>query len=141
MTSWLHTLFGLGKVPSRLRAELEREGIALLEEGLPMVRHYRKYRGPNCYFGAARRGGAGYIAITGRRIVMKGYSAFFHEIPVDRLDGENLEFGVKTENRVWLRFEAEGFQDDRRGRVTCTFRTHRAREIEQRVRDIVAASG
>ena len=37
MTSFLSTLFGLGRVPDKLRAELEREGIALLDEGLSQV--------------------------------------------------------------------------------------------------------
>ena len=103
MASFLSTLFGLGRVPDELRAELESEGIALLDEGLSQVTHY-------------------------------------HEIPFDRLDGRNLEFGVKGENKVWLSFQAGDFQDDRSGKVTCTFKTDRAREFELRIGDIVAAA-
>jgi hypothetical protein len=67
--------FFSGKLPDPLRAELEAEGIVLLEEDLRGTITYRNYRAPGRRYGLRKARIAGAIAVTRQRVVAWGMNA------------------------------------------------------------------
>lgn len=140
--SLLAIAFGVGRLPKSLASELKAEGIIASDEGVPMSLHFVKYRSPRNGF-TGRKGLAGYIAITSRRLVAKGYWETT-DLPLSRLNRENVSYGVRPGNIFWIAIEASDFYDDRWGRIEHRFTTAQAQRLKKeldRVLGIEAARG
>ena len=70
--SYLAVALGIGRIPKSLAAELGAEGILIADDGVPMSLHFVKYRSPRNGF-TGRKGLAGYVVLTSRRLVAKGF--------------------------------------------------------------------
>jgi hypothetical protein len=132
--SILYRLFGVGKVPGKLRATLESEGLIMFEEGLRGSITYRRYRAPGKWFWWRKNGFSGSLAITGKRVVGFAFSQPVINAVFDDPRYEKLHFTVEDDNCLCASFEASDFHDDRSGSVALRFRTQQARLFEERLR-------
>ena len=114
--SFLYRVFGAGGIPNDLRRELEREGMSLSDEGLRMAVYYRRYRSPTM-MATGRKGIPGYIAITRKRLVVKGYGMEVSSIPFEHPKAHTLDYGLHRSDCIRVAFEASDFYSDRRGKI------------------------
>ena len=75
-------LFYSGKLPQPLRAELDAEGVVLLEEDLRGTVTYRNYRAPGKRYGIRKTRIAGAIAVTRQRVVAWGMGGRQIDVPL-----------------------------------------------------------
>jgi hypothetical protein len=118
-------LFLSGKLPEPLRAELEAQGIVLLEEDLRGTLTYRNYRAPGKRYGISKRRIAGAIALTRQRVVVWGAGRQV-DVPIGY---PGVEVARDGEEKVVFSFEASAFHADRSGRVEVRLRTPSAARI------------
>ncbi len=72
----LYRLFGVGKIPAQLSAELRSEVIVLLDEGIPGSDTYLDFRAPGRRSSWRRQWFTGAIALTQTRLVALQYANF-----------------------------------------------------------------
>lgn len=117
--SVLYQLFGVGKVPKRYIAMLEKENILLRDEGLSMVLRYRKFRAPGAYYGRKVSLLVGSVVLT-----EKSFGCFrgsiippvFHvPISAEHLKGFNL--GIDEKGRFQVVINAAEFQEGWEGTI------------------------
>ena len=70
----LYRLFGVGKIPAQLSAELKLENVILLDEGISGSVTYLDFRAPGKRFGWSRQWFSAGIALTQVRLVALQYS-------------------------------------------------------------------
>ena len=132
-TSLLFRIFGVGKIPAQRRAELEAEGIVVLEEGLGGRVSYRRYRAPGKRYGRRTEGIVVSVALTSQRLVAFRWSKPIIDLPFDHPAFSKLSCKVENEDALRLSFEAEDFHDDRSGTINCRFSTDRANTIQRKL--------
>lgn len=125
----LYKLFGIGRVPKRVRAGLEAEQILILEEGIGGSVTYRKYRARGKRFGLRRVWFTGSLAATRTRIVAFAYSRNILNVPFDHPRHGNLDIQVEPGNVLLVAFDAQDFHPEQSGRIEFRFRAERAREF------------
>ena len=117
-----------GSLPGALRAELEKEGLELLEE---QMEGRVTYRG---YIVAGQRPTTGdqptiaSLALTSRRLVVHGTQGVQLDAPVGLVTATVPEPGVLT-----LAYNAEDLYPSRSGAVEIRLNTPRAAEIHARL--------
>jgi hypothetical protein len=114
-----------GKFPDPLRAEIDAEGVVLLEEGLRGTLTYRNYRAPGRRYGLRKARIVGAVAVTRRRVVVWGAG---RQVDVP-LGYPGVEVARDGEEKVMFAFEASAFHADRSGRVEVRLRTPSAARI------------
>jgi hypothetical protein len=117
-----------GTMPADVRAELEPEGIELLEERLEGLVIYRNYIMP----GQRPRGGdqsiTAALALTPKRLVVRGTLNFTLDAPPGLVQSEVIEPG-----RLELKYEAADLYPTRAGSVDIVLETPRAEDIHARL--------
>ncbi len=131
--SLLHRLFGFGRAPKALRAELESEGLVLLDEGLWVSIVYRRYRSPRAYFGWKHTGILGFLALSERRLVGSAYSRDYVNLPFDLLTPDNVRYELRGPECLEVSFDAADFHGDRSGTVRGRYHTPLARLFWERL--------
>jgi hypothetical protein len=121
-----------GRFPADVRAELERERIVLIAEGIPG----RVTRHP----GASRKSGTiAALAITQQRLVLYGMGQPLLDVTWDSGDAREIELTTQ-EDGLDLAFDAERLSEDGSGRVELFLRIADAAAlvaaIEQRRRPL-----
>jgi hypothetical protein len=137
--SWLRRQWARarGRLSDEQRAELEAEGVELIEEGLGGWVDYRRYRAPGKRFHGKRVTTRGAIAITRRRLVVVWVGEFERlEVPFDAPAPASLSVAAE-EGLVRFAFEAADFDPRCSGEVEVRLVTGSA----QRVADWVSALG
>ena len=131
------TLFGIGfgRLPADMREELEAEGLRLCDEGVHMVLRFWKYRSKGIYFGNKRHGWIGYVAATDTRLVCSGYSHDRFDLSLDPSKVDLLEVEAVGPRYLRIRFQAEDFHPERRGKVECRYETAGAKRFAEHVRE------
>ncbi len=119
-------IFFSGKLPEPLRAELEAEGIVLLEEDLRGTITYRNYRAPGRRYGLRKARIAGAIAVTRQRVVAWGMNGRQIDVP---LGYPGVRVARDGEEKVEFAFDATHVHADRAGRVEVRLRTPNAARI------------
>jgi hypothetical protein len=119
-------LFGTGRFPDGLRAELAAEGIVLLEEGLRGSITLRHYRAPGKRSSWQRSGLYGAIAVTGKRVVVWGNRAKRADAPRDQ---PGMRASAEAPDRFLLTFDASQLGPDRSGTVEIRLRTPDAQRV------------
>lgn len=124
-----YRLFGAGKFPELLAAALKREGVLLLEEGIPGTVTYTGFRAPGKFFGWKRQWFTASIALTSARLVATRYAATLLDVPLtdDRFRG--LRFALERGDTLAIAFDAGLFNDDWSGSIEYRFRTPRAADV------------
>ncbi|ONH27170.1 hypothetical protein [Pseudofrankia asymbiotica] len=122
-------LFGAGELPADLRAALEAEGLALLEEGLTGSITYRNYRAPGQRSSWRKEAVSGAIAVSGRRLVVWAGRGKHIDIPRAGAYLTAIDIGVEPPDRVRFAYDAGKFNPARSGTVEVRLRTPRAADV------------
>jgi hypothetical protein len=135
----MYRLFGLGRFYEPLATALQREGVVLLEEGIPGSVTYVNFRAPGRFSGWKRQWYTASIALTATRLVATRYAATAIDVPVadDRFRG--LNFSLERGDTLVISFDASLFHDDWSGSVTYRFRTPQASTFLELLRERSAA--
>jgi hypothetical protein len=110
-----------GAMPDSVRAELEREGLELLEEQLEGAITYRGYEALGQRPTSGVQKTIASLALTPRRLVIRGTNAVQLDAPPGPVTASVPEPGV-----LMLAYEAEDIYPSRSGSVELRLRTPRA---------------
>jgi hypothetical protein len=113
-----------GGLPGKLRAELEAEGLELVEERIAGTITYRGYIAPGQRPASGRQSTLAALALTQKRLVIRGTGNFVLDAPPGTVTA-TLEDGA-----LKLAYAAEDiYPMSRSGSVELLLRTPRAAEI------------
>ena len=124
-----------GAMPAKLKAELEAEGLQLLEERLEGDVSYRGYEAMGQRPSSGHQSTVASLALTGRRLVVRGTQGVQLETGPGPVTSSVEEPGVLT-----LAYEAADIYPTRSGSVKLTLRTPRANDIHARLQAWTEAS-
>ena len=119
----LFRLFGVGKIPAQIRAQLDSEGVILQDEGLFGSTTFRKVRRPGYYAAFDRRYYFGSLTITQTRLVGLFSSNPVINVPFADSRFRGLDFARENANTLRTAFDASLFHDDWSGKIEYRFRT------------------
>jgi len=119
-----------GKLPEALRGELEREGLELLAEQVPLEVIFRAYMAAGQRPRSGSQSERATLALTPRRLVVHGTGNIALEVSQD---ATWLELADPEPDRLKLAYDAEQAYATRSGRVEMTFETPRAADIHARL--------
>ena len=122
-----------GTLPDALRAELEAEGLELLEERMPTTVIYRGYEFPGQRPRSGHQTGLASLALTGRRLLVQGTGNIRLEVP---RGADWLE--VTIDDCLKLAYEAGAEHPNRSGDVELQLDTPRAAEIHASLQEWIA---
>jgi hypothetical protein len=118
-----------GAMPAKLRAELEAEGLELLEERLQGEVTYRAYAAMGQRPQSGSTSIIASIALTPRRLVVQGTQSVRLEAPPGPVTSS-----VPEPELLVLAYEAGDIYASRSGSVTMRLKTPRANDIHARLR-------
>ncbi len=133
--SLLFRLFGVGKLPRRVRSSLEAEGIRTVDEGIGGSVTYRDFKTPRKRFGWRRVWFTGSVAATRKRFVACAFGREVVNIPYDDPRLKKMSAQVEPGSVLVVAFAAQDFQSAMSGRVEMRFRTEKAREFTRCFRE------
>jgi hypothetical protein len=122
-------LFGSGRLPDDLRAELTGEGLVVLDEGLTGSITLRHYRAPGQRSAWKRHAVSGAIAVTGRRLVVWAGRGKNIDVPLDGALRSAVEVTSERPDRICFAYDAGRFNPSRSGRIEVRLRTTQAPQI------------
>jgi hypothetical protein len=117
-----------GTLPESLRAELEAEGLELLDERVHGRITYRNYIAAGQRPASADQTTIAWLALTPRRLVIRGTQSLQLEAPPGPVKSDAPEDGVLV-----LTYQAEDIYPTRSGSVEMRFQTPRAADIHARL--------
>ena len=124
--SLLYRLFGIGKIPDKLRATLRTEGVLFMEEGLRGSATYRDFRAPGRYSNWRRQWYPASLVLTKERLLALSYSNPIIDIPLRDERLRRLQFTREAGDRLSVAFDPALFHDDWSGTIEYRFRTPEA---------------
>ena len=127
---------GRGRLPGDLRAELEAEGIELLEEGMRTSILYRGYMVPGQRPRSGHQNATTSLAVSRERLVVRGTLGVRLDAPPS---ADWLEISLPAPDRLRIAYDAAAAQPGREGDVEMTFETPRAEEIHARLTEWTAS--
>jgi hypothetical protein len=130
----LYRLFGLGKIPEPLLAQLESEGILLLDEGIRGSVTYRNFRAPWRYSNWKRQWYTASIGLTGTRLIALRNSTPIINVPLTDQRICQLRLSREGDDTLLVAFDAGLFHDDWSGTIEYRFRTPQAQLFIEAVR-------
>ena len=116
-----------GAMPSKLRAELDAEGLEVLEERLEGDVSYRGYEAMGQRPRSGHQSTIAAVALTPRRLVVRGTGNVQLEC------GPGPVTSSVEEGQLVLAYEASDIYPTRSGLVTMRLRTPRAQDIHARL--------
>jgi hypothetical protein len=125
----LFRLFGFGKIPAPLLAQLKSEGILLLDEGIRGSVTYRQFRAPGKYFRWKRQWYTASIALTKERVLALRHSRPIVNVPVADQRIRELRFLHEDRSTLLVAFDASLFHEDWSGAIEYRFRTPQAQDF------------
>jgi len=136
-----HRLFGLGRIPRRLRDSLGVEGVRVLDEGIRVSVTYRNYRSPGKWFAWKRSTGSGAVVMTQRRLFVSFYR--WPILDIERADSRlhRITMSVPATDVLELAFDAADLDSSRSGEVTIRLRTSQASTLRAMCEIRLEASG
>lgn len=129
----LYRLFGVGKVPAQLGAELRSEVIVLLEEGISGSVTYLDFRAPGRRSSWRRQWFTGAIALTQTRLVALQYSNFAINVPVTDERIRQMRFSKEADDTLLVAFDPALFHNDWSGTIEYRFRTSQAQAFLEKL--------
>jgi hypothetical protein len=132
--SLLYRLFGAGKIPAQLSAQLKGEGILLLDEGIKGSVTYLDFRMPGSYSNWRRQWYTSSIALTNVRLVALRYSQMIVNVPLTDERIRSLQFSPEEGETLLVAFDASLFHNDWSGKIEYRFRTPQAQAFVDKLR-------
>jgi len=122
-------LTGSGELPAPLRAELDAEGLLLLEETLPGSITFRHYRAPGRRDSLRKVAISGAIAVTAGRLVVCVRASKHIDVSRSGPLWSAIEVAVDKPGRVCFAYDAAAFSTERSGRVEVRLCTEQAARV------------
>ena len=135
----MYRLFGLGRFYEPLATALRREGVVLLDEGIPGSVTYVNFRAPGRFSRWKRQWHTTSIAITSVRLVATQYAATPSDVPFTDKRFGGLNFAMERGDTLVISFDASLFHDDWSGSIAYRFRTPQASAFLDVLRERTAA--
>lgn len=129
MKTMLHRLFGLGRIPAALAAELQHEGVIAQDEGIRCWLRADRFRRPGLVAVGMARSFTGAIALTGTRIIALRNAGRIINVPFTDERIRQLTVDLPAPDTLRIAFDSSKFHPDWSGTLAYTFRTPRARLI------------
>ncbi len=135
MKTLFYRLFGIGRIPDAVKAQLQLEGLLALEEGIrcslrnPFLRTPTKYRA-NYY-----RRFTGAVALTKVRFMAFEHSRRCINIPFTDERLRKVRFAQENDDTLLVEFDPALFHKDWSGLMVHRFHTPQARLILQLLRE------
>lgn len=133
MKTLSYRFFGIGKITDHLAAELKREGLVLLDEGIKCSATYIDFRAPGKYSNWKRRWFSGAIALTQNRLVAQQYAELVINVPLRDERLKSMHISLQGSDVLLIAFDAALFHHDWSGKVEYRFRTPHARAFLDRL--------
>ncbi|HMF58376.1 MAG TPA: hypothetical protein VK619_18680 [Pyrinomonadaceae bacterium] len=124
--SFLYRLFGAGKIPEHLAAQLKGEGILLLDEGVKGSVTYIDFRAPGRYSNWRRQWYTASIALTEVRLMGLRYSQTIIDVPLTDERIRSMQFSLEESDTLLVAFDPALFHKDWSGKIEYRFRTEQA---------------
>lgn len=122
--SILYRLFGIGKIPPTVMAELTSEGIVLFDEGIPGSVTYRNFRSPGRVKAWGRVWFTSSIAVTNVRVLALQYNSPIINVPLTDARLKNMHWSLEKNAAVLVvTFDPNLFHADWSGTIEYRFRT------------------
>lgn len=121
--TFLYRLFGFGKIPEDLAAQLKTEGIVLLDEGIKCTVTYRNFRSPRRYAAWKRQWYTASLVLTEARLFALGFSHTIIDVPLEDERLSRVSFSLEANGTLLIAFDAALFHQDWSGRIEYRFRT------------------
>ncbi len=136
--NFLSTLFGLGRLPRRIAASLESEGIVALDEGVSASAVLEGFKAPGKR--SSRKGSwfLSSLVVTELRFAAFAFSRPVINVPLGDQRLRELEVSAPDRNTLIITFDVSRFHDRMSGQVRCTFKTAKAREFLEHLQAAVS---
>jgi hypothetical protein len=132
--SLLYRLFGVGKIPEPLMSQLKNEGVILLDEGVKASVTYHNFSAPGKRFSWKRQWFPASIALTKTRLVGLMYSNFIINVPIADERIKAMQYTLENSTTLCVAFEASLFHADWAGTIEYRFRTNKAQQLLELLR-------
>ncbi|MDT4965377.1 MAG: hypothetical protein QOJ64_114 [Acidobacteriota bacterium] len=136
--SLLYRVFGVGKIPELLDAQLNEEGILLLDEGIKGSVTYLNFRSPGRYANWRRQWYTASIALTQTRMVGLRFSQLIINVPLADERIRKMDFSLETSGALLVAFDAGLFHQDWSGKIEYRFRTTYGQAFLDKLRERTA---
>jgi len=136
----LYRLFKIGRIPGKIRPLLESEGIRICDEGVRGWVFTRKFRAPGKRYRYRKTWFAGFLAITGKRIIAYTFWKPIINIGIDDSRMSEIEIDLKTPEKLVFTFESNLFHPDMQGQIEVGFNTPEAGEFYRLIRSFQQGS-
>ena len=133
----LHKIFGLGKIPKRMRPAIEQEGIVLIDEGIGGSIKFKNFRAPGRRYSRKYSWFTGAIVLTQKRFAAFTFYPFFNPIinvPLDAVQLNKLDCSLKKETTLCVLFDPSDFREGWSGTIKCSFSTPQARLFLEQIK-------
>jgi len=127
--SIFYRLFGFGKTPAAYMAQLQSEGIVLMDEGVKGSVTYIDFHRHGKSSGWERRWFTASIALTKSRLLALNVSNPIINVPVMDERLRQVRFTLEDEETLCVAFDAGLFQPAWSGKVEYRFRTPQAQRF------------
>jgi hypothetical protein len=134
----LYRLFGVGKIPDNLAAQLKGEGILLSDEGIKGSVTYIDFRAPGRASNWRRQWYTTAIALTEVRLVALRNSQTIINVPLTDERIRSMRFSLEKSDTLLVTFNAALFHPDWSGTIEYRFRTEQAQAILDKLRERTA---
>jgi hypothetical protein len=124
--TWAYKLFRVGRIPTQFKAQLDREGVLLQEEGISGSTTYRNFHRPGAYSGWRRVWYSASLTITQTRVVGLAASSLIINVPFTDQRLQRLHISVENGDLLLIAFDAALFHNDWSGTIEYRFRTPQA---------------
>jgi hypothetical protein len=136
----LYRLFGIGRLPAALVAELQREDILFSDEGIRGTVRFENFRGGGRIFHGKRQWFGASVVLTRKRFVAYRLRSPVVDVMLGNPRLKEMEFTIEEPETMAIRFDAKVFQPDWKGRIEYRFRTPVARDIVEHLKNIDTSS-
>jgi hypothetical protein len=134
--SLLYRLFGAGKIPEHVTAQLKGEGMLLLDEGVKGSVTYIDFRSPGRYSNWKRQWYTASIALTEVRLLGLRYSQTIINVPLTDERIRRMQFSLSESDTLLVAFDASLFHADWSGKIEYRFRTMQAQDFVDKLREL-----
>jgi hypothetical protein len=121
-----YKLFRVGRIPNEFKAQLEREGVVLQEEGISGSTTYKNFRRPGAYASWRLVGYSASLTITQTRVVGLANSSLIMNVPFTDSRLRRLNLSVEKDDTLLIAFDASLFHTDWSGNIEYRFHTPQA---------------
>lgn len=125
----LYRVFGIGKIPKKLRPVLGDEGIEVADEGISGWLISRSVDGPGKRFRRRAEGFSGCLVVTKKRIICYSYGRRQINIALDDPRISELIVYPPKPDTLSLAFESSAFHEGWKGLMEFRFRTDLSRKF------------